>query len=305
MGRRWSTADLPDLTGRVAVVTGGNAGLGLATVRALAGHGAQVVLASRSMQRGQQARSGLGGLPGAVEVLALDLADLASVRTFAEQVGTRHTRLDLLVNNAGIMMVPPGTTADGFESQFGVNHLGHFALTGHLLDLLVAAPGARVVTVTSIAHRAGAFDPHAPDAPGAGYSRVRAYGNAKLANLLFAYELQRRCSARGVPVASLAAHPGLAGTGIADHMMSGPVGRRLRPLLKAPVQPPEKGARSLLRAATDPAAVGGQLYGPRGLGQRRGAPVVLTSSPASYDVAAAGLLWAQSEELTGVRYLSG
>lgn len=304
MATRWSTTDMPDLTGKVAVVTGGNAGLGLVTVRELAARGAQVVLTSRNPQRGRDALAGLGALRGAVEVMQLDLADLSSVRAFAQEVGARHTAIDLLVNNAGIMMVPPGTTTDGFERQFGTNHLGHFALTGLLLDRLLAAPGARVVTLSSLAHRGGRFDPNAPDAPGADYQKVQAYGTSKLANLLFTYELQRRLAARGLPVQALAAHPGLSGTGLADHLIGGRAERLLRPLYGLLTQSADQGALPTLRAAVDPSALGGQFYGPDRMGQQRGAPVVVTSTPASYDVGTAGLLWLQSENLTGVRYLS-
>ncbi|MBA2696010.1 MAG: oxidoreductase [Ornithinimicrobium sp.] len=306
MPSRWSTADIPDLRGSVAVVTGGNAGLGLATVRALAERGAQVVLASRKVERGKQSLATLRQGQGGVEVLQLDLADLGSVRDFAEQVGTRHTRLDLLINNAGIMMVEPGLTADGFEHQIGTNHLGHFALTGLLIDLISSTPGARVVTVSSLAHRWASLDPPRVEQVGPGYGKVQAYGRSKLANLLFAYDLQRRVTERGVPVSSLAAHPGSAGTGLADHLLNGPISGKLRgPLLALITQSPEAGALPTLRAATDPGALGGQFYGPDRMREQRGAPVVVTSSPASYDVRTGRALWARSEELTGVEYLSG
>lgn len=307
MARGWSTADIPDLSGKVAVVTGGNAGLGLATVRALAERGAQVLMSSRNVERGQRARGTLGSpqVQERVEVLPLDLADLTSVRAFAEQVSARHTRLDLLVNNAGIMMVDPGLSADGFELQISTNHLGHFALTGQLMDLVISTPGARVVTVSSLAHRWGSLDPSSLEQVGADYSKVRAYGRSKLANLLFAYDLQRRFAERGIPASSLAAHPGSAGTGLADHLLTGPISGKLHgPLLALITQSPAAGALPQLRAATDPAAIGGQYYGPRRMGQQRGAPVVVTSTKDSYDVGTARALWARSEELTGVRYLS-
>ncbi len=227
------------------------------------------------------------------------------MRAFAEQVSVRHTQLDLLVNNAGIMMVDPGLSADGFELQVAANHLGHFALTGQLMDLVISTPGARVVTVSSLAHRWGSVDPATVEQVGADYSKVRAYGRSKLANLLFAYDLQRRFAERGIPAGSLAAHPGSAGTGLADHLLTGPISGKLHgPSMALITQSPAAGALPQLRAATDPAAIGGQYYGPDRLGQQRGAPVVVTSTKASYDVRTAQALWARSAELTGVRYLS-
>lgn len=303
MAARWSPADMPDLTGRVAVVTGGNAGLGLATVHQLVARGAHVVVASRDVDRGRAAVDGLGPQRGSTEVLALDLADLHAVEGFAKEVSTRHTHLDLLVNNAGIMMVPPAVTADGFESQFGTNHLGHFALTGHLLELVLAAPAARVVTVSSQAHRAGVVDPTAHEAPGAGYRRMRAYGTSKLANLQFTYELQRRLVAAGSRASALAAHPGTAGTGLSDHLFPTRL-RALQPAFRRLTQTPQDGALPTLRAATDTGALGGQYYGPDRLGQQRGRPVVVASNPASYDAAAARELWERSAALTGVSFLT-
>ena len=302
MARPWTTHDIPDLSGRVALVTGGNAGLGLATVGELARHGAHVILTSRSAERGAQAIAALGDAAERVDVLSLDLADLASIADAAEQVRQRHERLDLLVNNAGIMAVPAGVTTDGFERQMGTNHLGHFALTGRLLDLLVGTQGARVVNVSSIAHRMGEYRPGLADAPGADYKPWRAYGASKLSNLLFTYELQRRLTSHRSAAIALAAHPGTAGTGLGDHLFANRAGRVLQPVFRRMTQSPEAGAWPTLRAATDPAALGGQYYGPRGLREQRGAPVVVTSIPASYDVASAQALWQESEELTGVSF---
>ncbi len=214
---KWTAADIPDLSGREAVVTGANSGLGFQTALELARHGARVVMACRDQGRGAQAVDRVrAAAPGAqVELGALDLAELASVRRFAAWYRERRERegLDLLVNNAGVMAIPHRRTADGFEMQLGTNHLGHFALTGLLLPLLTARPGARVVTVSSIAHRAGwiSFGNLQRERR---YERWTAYGQAKLANLLFAFELQRRADAVGVDLLSMAAHPGYAATNL-------------------------------------------------------------------------------------------
>ncbi|MGC1206858.1 MAG: oxidoreductase [Ornithinimicrobium sp.] len=302
----WSTSDIGDLDGKVAVVTGGNAGLGLSTVHQLIKHGAHVVVASRNVERGQGAVDSLGAQPGTAEVLRLDLADLSSVEEFADNVIARHTRLDLLINNAGIMMVPPGETIDGFEQQIGINHFGHFALTGRLIDLIRSTDGARVVSVSSLAHTSGRIDVDNVDSiheVAANYSKTKAYGNSKLANLLFAYELQRRLAAHNVEAISVAAHPGVSSTGLGDHLIPDRFKPLARPVFELITQPPDAGALPTLRAATDPNAWGGQFFGPASLGQSRGAPVVVASSDASYDAATAAKLWESSQRLTGVNYL--
>jgi NAD(P)-dependent dehydrogenase (short-subunit alcohol dehydrogenase family) len=292
----WTEQDIPDQSGRVAVVTGANTGLGFETARALAEHGASVVLAVRDVEKGARAAARIGG---DVTVQALDLTSLASVRSAAAALRAAHSRIDLLVNNAGVMYTSRQTTADGFELQLGTNHLGHFALTGLLLDRMLPVPGSRVVTVSSNGHRIRAaihFDDLQWERS---YSRSGAYGQAKLANLLFTYELQRRLAVHGTTVA-VAAHPGVAGTDLARSI---PAALRvplawLTPLI---TQKPEMGALPTLRAATDPAVVGGQYYGPDGRGEVRGYPRLVTSSPASHDEATQGRLWTVSAELTGVR----
>ncbi len=302
----WTTDDIPDLSGTVAVVTGGNAGLGLSTVHQLMAHGAHVVASSRNVERGQQAVEGLGPQRGSAEVLQLDLADLSSVRAFAHQVGERHTRLDLLINNAGIMMVPAATTSEGFELQIGTNHFGHFALTGQLMPLIRATAGARVVSVSSLAHTSGRIDEGNVDTVhelSSTYSKTKAYGNSKLANLLFAYELQRRFSGHRLDAMSVAAHPGVSSTGLAEHLIPPRLRRVIRPVFELVTQPPDAGALPTLRAATDPNAWGGQFFGPDSLGQSRGAPVVVASNDASYDAATAAAFWDVSQRLTGVSYL--
>jgi NAD(P)-dependent dehydrogenase (short-subunit alcohol dehydrogenase family) len=243
-------------------------------------------------------------IPGApAEVMHLDLASLASVRRFAEAFQTRYRRLDVLINNAGIMMAPYGTTEDGFERQFGTNHLGHFALTGRLIDRLLETPGARVVNVSSIAHRFGRTD-FVPYEGKAGYSPARAYGRSKLANLLFTYELQRRLEAVGADAIAVAAHPGVSDTSLDTFLQERwPMVAWARPLVAWAMQGAAMGALPTLRAALDPDVRGGQYYGPGGLWELRGYPVVVQSSHASHDKAAARQLWQVSEELTGVRFL--
>ncbi|MCC2308660.1 SDR family NAD(P)-dependent oxidoreductase [Cellulomonas chengniuliangii] len=300
MDDRWTEQHIPDQHGRVAIVTGANTGLGFETARMLAERGARVVLAVRDVEKGKQAAA---RITGAVTVQALDLTSLDSIRSAAADLRAEHPRIDLLVNNAGVMHTPRQATADGFELQFGTNHLGHFALTGLLLDLLLPVPGSRVVTVSSTGHRIRAaihFDDLQWERS---YSRVGAYGQAKLANLMFTYELQRRLAPHGSTVA-LAAHPGTSNTELTRNVpaaVRAPIAW-LAPLL---TQKPAMGALPTLRAATDPAALGGQYYGPGNRGEARGFPKVVTSSPASYDHAVQRGLWAVSEELTGVSFPVG
>ncbi|OMC29296.1 SDR family NAD(P)-dependent oxidoreductase [Mycobacterium colombiense] len=299
---KWTTADIPDQTGRVAVITGANTGLGYETALALADHGAHVVLAVRNLDKGKDAAARITAQsPHADVVLAeLDLTSLASVRTAAEQLRSAHDRIDLLINNAGVMYTPKSNTKDGFELQFGTNHLGHFAFTGLLLDRLLPVAGSRIVTVSSVGHRILA-DIHFDDLQWERrYNRVAAYGQAKLANLLFTYELQRRLAPHGTTIAT-AAHPGMSDTELMRNMPAPLVGafERIAPIV---AQNPAMGALPTLRAATDPAVLGGQYYGPDGLGQTRGYPKIVGSSAKSHDVDRQRRLWAISEELTGVVY---
>ncbi len=301
MGSKWTAADIPDQSGRTAIVTGANSGLGYDTAAALAGKGAQVVLAVRNLDKGNEAVDRIKkSTPNAVvSVQELDLSSLDSVRTAADELRAAHPRIDLLINNAGVMYLPNReTTGDGFEMQFGTNHLGHFALTGLLLDNLLAVERSRVVTVSSVGHRILARirfeDPHFET----GYNRVRAYGQSKLANLMFTYELQRRLAAKGAPTIAAAAHPGFSDTELMRYI---PV---FVPDLawKLFTQPADKGALPTLRAATDPGVQGGQYYGPDGIGEARGAPKLVASSAQSHDEDIQHRLWTMSEELTGVTY---
>jgi NAD(P)-dependent dehydrogenase (short-subunit alcohol dehydrogenase family) len=299
---KWTTADIPDQTGRVAVITGANTGLGYETALALADHGAHVVLAVRNLDKGKDAAALIHrGSPNAsVALQELDLTSLESIRAAAEQLRSDHARIDLLINNAGVMYTPKSTTKDGFELQFGTNHLGHFAFTGLLLDRLLPVAGSRVVTVSSVGHRILA-DIHFDDLQWEHrYNRVAAYGQAKLANLLFTYELQRRLASNGTTIAA-AAHPGMSDTELMRNMPAPLVSafERIAPVV---AQDPAMGALPTLRAATDPAVLGGQYYGPDGFAQTRGYPKIVGSSRKSHDVDLQRRLWAVSEELTGVVY---
>ncbi|GAB1821497.1 SDR family NAD(P)-dependent oxidoreductase [Herbidospora sp. RD11066] len=289
------------------MITGGNTGIGFETANALAARGASVVLAVRDLDKGKRAAAGItAGIPDAeVRVQRLDLASLESIRAAAAELRASYDRVDLLINNAGLMYAPRQTTADGFEMQFGTNHLGHFALTGLLLDLMLPVPGSRVVTVSSAGHRQGGpIDFDDVNWTTREYSRVAAYGNSKLANLMFTYELQRRLSGAGETIA-VAAHPGGSDTGGSRTSVANqPWYFRaffalVRPLL---IQPAEMGALPSLRAATDPAVQGGQFMGPDGFQESRGYPKVVTSSPRSYDLATQRRLWTISEELTRVTF---
>jgi NAD(P)-dependent dehydrogenase (short-subunit alcohol dehydrogenase family) len=302
MGKDWTEADIPDLSGRTAIVTGANTGLGLETARALAEHGATVVLAVRNLEKGQAALASIRARrkDARASLHALDLSSLESVRRAAGELAAAHERIDLLVNNAGVMYTPKSRTADGFELQLGTNHLGHFAFTGLLLPRLLATPGARVVTVSSIGHRIRSAIDLADLHFEKGYGRVAAYGRSKLANLLFTYELQRRLERAGAKAAALAAHPGMSATELTRNMPA--FIRVLEPLLMPLAQTAAMGALPQLRAATDPAAVGGQYYGPDGFGESWGHPVVVQSSARSHDAGLQSALWKASEELTGVTF---
>ena len=303
----WTHADVPSQRGRTIVVTGANSGLGLEAAKTLAGAGAHVVLACRDPRRAEAAAASLRAAhPSAeLEVLPLDLASLASVRDFASAFGARHVRLDTLINNAGVMAIPRRTTADGFEMQLGTNHLGHFALTGLLLSRLLAAPSPRVVTVSSTAHRAGwmRFD----DLQGERrYQRWLAYGQSKLANLLFTYELDRRSRVAGRALVAAACHPGYAATNLqfVGARMDG--SRLWEAIMKWAnnvfSQPAEMGVLPTLYAATAPEVRGGDFYGPDRMFETRGHPTKVRASARARDLESARRLWQVSEELTGVRY---
>jgi NAD(P)-dependent dehydrogenase (short-subunit alcohol dehydrogenase family) len=303
----WTTAEISDQRGRVALITGANTGLGFQTARVLAGRGATVVLACRDGAKASEAVTRIrAAVPGAeVATLHLDLASLASVRAAAGDFRDRYRRLDLLINNAGLMIPPYQRTADGFESQFGINHLGHFALTGSLLDRLLQTPGARVVTVSSNAHHRGTINFDDLQSRHR-YRAMVAYAQSKLANVLFTFELQRRLAAADAETIAVVAHPGAAGTELMRH--SPPHFRfvihpRTRFLFSWLIQDPDSGALPILRAATDPTVTGGEYFGPDGWREFTGRfPVRVETSRAARDEDTQRRLWAESERLTGVRY---
>lgn len=303
----WTIHDIPPQEGKLVVITGANSGLGYETACALAAKGAHVVLAVRNLASGEAAAAAIrNAYPQAhLEVMALDLADLSSVQRFADAFLARYAALPLLVNNAGVMALPYRQTVDGFEMQLGVNHLGHFALTGRLLPAVLAAPAGRIVTVSSEMHWVGkiAFD----NLDGRlGYERWRAYGQSKLANLLFAYELQRRLAAAGATAISVACHPGWSATNLqaAGPRMSGSqVGEALFGVINRVIaQSAAMGALPTLYAAISPEVQGCDYIGPRNLRGLRGYPVKQRSSGRSYNAALAAQLWDVSVTLTGVPY---
>ena len=303
---KWTAADIPDQTGRTVLITGANSGLGLRSAEALAAKGARVLMACRNATKAAAARADVAAKAtgAAPEVVAVDLSSLASIGDCAEQLAGSLDHLDVLMNNAGIMAVPKGTTVDGFESQIGTNHLGHFALTGRLLPLLLATPEPRVVTVASNAHKFGrmhlddlSFERHR-------YSRWGAYGQTKLANLLFSSELQRRAVAAGTALTSVAAHPGYAAT----NLTTGPAlgAALLKPILAVGDrlfgQPDHMGALPQLYAATMPDVLADDYWGPDAFREQRGYPTRVGRTDRAADPADAARLWALSEELTGVTY---
>ncbi len=310
MSVRWTLKDMPDLTNRTAIVTGSNSGIGLETAGALAAHGARVIMACRNAEKAEKAASLLRQRTpeGHIEVMSLDIADLSSVRQFAQEFKSRYEKLDILCNNAGVMGAAKILrTKDGFESQFGTNHLGHFALTGLLLDSLKAAPAARVVAVSSVAHKAtdglNLDDLNFERSP---YKPFDAYGKSKLANLLFIYELDRRFKQAGLSITAVAAHPGYTASNITSG--ANPEGNPIKNFLVAIgnslfAMSALGGALPTLYAATHPDIQGGEFIGPQGLFQFWGRPGPVDRSESASDGASATALWAASEQLTGVAFL--
>lgn len=302
----WTAADMPDLTGKVIIVTGGNSGIGFEAAKEFARKGAQTILACRSMEKAQDALAQIQAeIPNApAEIMHLDLASLESVRKFSDQFKAKYDRLDVLLNNAGIMMVPYGTTEDGFERQLGTNHLGHFALTGQLIQQLMSTPHSRVVNISSNGHRFGTMDfDNLMFEGGKEYSPMSAYGRSKLANLLFTYELQRRFEATSLSAIAIAAHPGITATNLANHMLERWHLDVFKPIMSRMLQSAAMGALPSIRAAVDPSLAGGEYFGPHGPNERNGYPILVQSNQPSHNLADAQKLWKTSEELTGVHYL--
>jgi NAD(P)-dependent dehydrogenase (short-subunit alcohol dehydrogenase family) len=294
---KWIDENIPDQSGKLVLVTGANSGLGFEVTRALARKGASVLMACRNLEKGEEAAAKVRaeGPKGEVSLMQLDLADLGSVKRFAEEFRSEYDHLDILINNAGVMVPPYGQTVDGFELQFGINHLGHFALTGLLLNLLRHTTNARIVTVSSYAHYFGLINFDDLNSQKS-YQKWLAYGQSKLANLLFAYELQRRLSRNGQTLISVTAHPGYAETNLQHNSA---LFNFLNPLM---AQSQEMGALPVLYAATRPEIKGGEYVGPDGFLAQRGYPHLARSSKRSHDEAVARRLWQVSEELSGVEY---
>ncbi|WP_420640698.1 oxidoreductase [Candidatus Leptofilum sp.] len=301
----WTAKQIPDLTGKVIIVTGANSGIGLESAREFARKGANVVLACRSMDKAKAALDDIQQeIPNAkAEIMRLDLASLESIQAFSESFKGKYGRLDILLNNAGIMWIPYGKTVDGFEKQFGTNHFGHFALTGHLLDLILATSKARVLNVSSIGHRDGVMDfDNLMFEEGKDYTPHGAYSRSKLANLLFTYELQKRFEAAGSSAIAVAAHPGGSNTSLADHLFDAWYWKVLYPLFALVAQSSAMGALPSIRAAVDPNVKGSDYYGPKGFMESRGYPILVQSNEASHNMADARRLWQLSEQLTGVQF---
>jgi len=304
--RNWTLADIPDLTGKTIIVTGANTGLGFEAVKAFALNGANVIMACRSLEKGEMARKQLVRFfpSSIIQVMQLDLADLKSIRSFATTFRESHAHLDVLLNNAALMMAPYSVTKDGFESQMGINHLGHFALTGVLMDVLRKSPGSRVVNVTSLSHRQGNIDfDNLLFENGKDFSAVKAYGRSKLSNLLFTYELQRFFESNKIDCIAVAAHPGIANTNNPSSVAEKNMLMKIYKLsFSSIIQPPSLGALPEIRASVDLDVKGGDFYGPGGLLELSGHPTLVSPKQTALDAAKAHKLWVVSENLTAVTY---
>lgn len=303
--QKWTISNIPLLTGKVIIVTGGNSGLGYESVKAFAEKGAEVILTSRSVEKGEAAKGEImsHNPNGKIVVMPLDLMDFESIRSFSDSFKGKYNQLNILLNNAGIMTTPYFLTKDGLEAQTGTNHFGHFALTGLLLDLIVNTPDSRVVNVSSLAHNRGSVDfNNLLYKKGKDYSPMKAYGRSKLENLLFTYELQRRFEANGIKGIAIAAHPGVSHTNLGRHIEDKWWFRLLRPLITLITQSQAQGALPQIRASVDPEVKGSDYYGPDGFNEMTGLPVLVQSNKASHNEEDAEKLWEVSEKLTGVTF---
>jgi NAD(P)-dependent dehydrogenase (short-subunit alcohol dehydrogenase family) len=304
MNNEWTFDNIPDLSGKTIIVTGGNCGLGYEAVKMFSRKNAEVILASRNLERGENAKKTIKEeFPHVnIKVMKLDLADLQSVHDFVNDFKKSHDRLDILLNNAGIMWCPYNKTKDGFESQMGTNHLGHFALTGLLLNLLKKTKDARIVNVSSLGHRNGVMNFDNFLCENGDYKPTQAYYNSKLANLLFTYELQRKFENHNLNIISVAAHPGGSATNLSRYVEKKLWFRILKPLLYIFAQSAEMGTLPEVRASVDPNVKGSEYYGPDSKREFKGYPVRVESIPASHSVEDAKKLWEISERLTDVIY---
>ncbi len=296
---------MPNLSGKTIIITGANNGLGFESAKVFAKNGARVVLTARSIEKGEKAKSEIiKSIPDAeLDFFVLDLMSLASIKTFAEKIRSKYSNIDILMNNAGIMMTPYKLSEDGFESQMATNHLGHFALTGLLIDLIIKTPDSRIVNISSLAHKQAKRnfrDLFFTDK--SNYSPMRAYARSKLANLLFTYELQRLFDAKGIQTIAVAAHPGASHTNLGNHLVGKFLYNFLWPIAILMTQKPAVGALSQIRAAVDETAKAGDYFGPSGFMQMGGPPVKVKSTKLSHDTEYAGLLWKESEKATEISY---
>lgn len=303
MNNNWTTENIPDLTGKIIIVTGGNSGLGYESVKAFAEKGAEVIMACRSTDRGEKAKAEISSNNHTVKITVekLDLMDLKSVKSFAEQINDNYKKLDVLLNNAGIMTTPYFLTKDGFEGQMGTNHLGHFALTGLLLGLLKTTPNSRIISVSSAAHKAGKMDfENLLFNKGLEYSPMKSYSRSKLSNLLFTYELHNLLNANNISSISAAAHPGGSRTNLDRHLKDKLWFRIFGPIIMLFTQNQAQGALPQIRASVDLGVKGGDYFGPhKGM---TGFPILVTSNKASHNKEDAKKLWKFSEKLTGIKY---
>jgi NAD(P)-dependent dehydrogenase (short-subunit alcohol dehydrogenase family) len=299
----WTTANIPDLSRKVIIVTGGNSGLGYESVKAFAEKRAEVILTSRSLEKGEAAKNSMGKTTGKIVVMQLDLMDFESIRNFAENFKMKYNRLDVLLNNAGIMTTPYFLTKDGLEAQNGTNHFGHFALTGQLFQLIKNTANSRVVNVSSMAHKQGKMDfENLLFENGKGYSPIKSYGRSKLSNLLFTYELQRKFESAGIGCMAVAAHPGVSNTNLARFLEDKLIFKILKPLLMPFMQSQQMGALPQIRASVDPNVKSGEYYGPDGFNEMKGFPVRVQSNAASHNQEDAARLWEISEKITGIKF---
>lgn len=303
--QKWTTNDIPDLNGKTIIVTGGNSGLGFEAVKAFTNKGAHIIMASRSLEKAKKAKEDiLAESPtGSIELGELNLSDLSSISNFVSEFRKKHSHLDVLLNNAGIMMTPCSFTKDGFESQLGTNHFGHFALTGQLMEIIQKTPGSRVVNVSSLAHKGGTFDfDDLLYSNGSSYDPMKAYRRSKMANLQFTYELQRKLGSAQSETIAVAAHPGVSMTNLANHLKGSFMYKVFELIGGLISHDPALGALPEIRASVDPEVQGGAYYGPDGMMEMKGNPVLVKSNKASHDLEIAKKLWEVSEKLTGVKF---